>query len=136
MILLLDSSYIIILLDSTSMMNSSCRPNHFASYFLTISSAPSSLLPRSPGLGPGGYFTVGEEVARHEVHAGFNHVSVSSWWKVSSACFSPSPECRCVAGLLGTPVMCRTRRLVVSLVRLVLRTLLLLSSFWTDFAPS
>ena len=59
-------------------------------------------------------------------------VSVSSWWKVSSACFSSGPELRCVAGLLGTPVMCRTRRLVVSLVKLVLRTLLLLSSFRLD----
>ena len=43
---------------------------------LTISSAPSSLLPRSPGLGPGGYFTDGEGVSRHEVHAGLGELLV------------------------------------------------------------
>ena len=43
---------------------------------LRISSAPSSPLPRSPGLGPRGYVTVGEGLARHEVHAGLGELLV------------------------------------------------------------
>ena len=99
-------------------MNSICKQSHFILIRFCC-----ALLSLPPGLGHG-YSTCVTVLRCRES----GQVSVSSWWKVSSACFSSGPELRCVAGLLGTPVMCRTRLLV----RLVLRTLLLLSSFRLD----
>ena len=131
MILLLDSSYIIILLDSTSMMNSSCRPNHLFlfvdNFFCPVISASSVSWPGSWGL-------------------------LHSWWR-SGATWGPRRFQSCFSQLLveseQRPLLVRPRvsvcggpagdtRLVVSLVRLVLRILLLLSSFRLDrlFAPS